>query len=248
MFRDDRKTIKTNLIESFELLMQFAKKHLWDKFYLEGDMNISLRDKISREMLVNMLIHREMTSSYVAKFIIEEDKMYTENANRAIKCGMITPETLEPNPKNPVIASFFNQIGYADELGSGTRNLYKYVSRYSGKEPRIIEDDIFKIIIPLNNKYSFDVKVSYVSESKNVYGRTLDSNETLNETLKLTENEKAILRVVVRNEEVTQKDISRETNLAVGTVKRLMGNLQEKGVLMRNGSKRTGTWHIKINY
>ena len=64
----------------------------------------------------------------------------------------------------------------------------------------------------------------------------------------MTENEKAILRVVVRNEEVTQKDISRETNLAVGTVKRLMGNLQEKGVLMRNGSKRTGTWHIKINY
>lgn len=106
----------------------------------------------------------------------------------------------------------------------------------------------------LNNKYSFDVKVSYISESLNVYGRTLDENETLsetlneNETLKLSENEKAVLRVVVRNEDAAQKDISRETNLAVGTVKRLMGNLQEKGILVRRGSKRTGTWHIKINY
>lgn len=96
----------------------------------------------------------------------------------------------------------------------------------------------------LNNKYSFDVKVSYISESLNVYGRTLDENETL----KLSENEKAVLRVVVRNEDATQKDISRETNLAVSTVKRLMGNLQEKGILVRRGSKRTGTWHIKINY
>ena len=96
----------------------------------------------------------------------------------------------------------------------------------------------------LNNKYSFDVKVSYISESLNAYGRTLDENETL----KLSENEKAVLRVVVRNEDAAQKDISRETNLAVGTVKRLMGNLQEKGILVRRGSKRTGTWHIKINY
>lgn len=99
-----------------------------------------------------------------------------------------------------------------------------------------------------------DVKVSYISELLNVYGRTLDENETLsetlneNETLKLTENEKAVLRVVVRNEDATQKDISRETNLAVSTVKRLMGNLQEKGILVRRGLKRTGTWHIKINY
>ena len=249
---DDREIIKTNLIESFEQLMQFAKKHLWDKFYLEDDVNISLRDKISREMLVNTLIHREMTSSYVAKFIIEEDKMYTENANRAIRCGIITPETLEPNPKNPVIASFFNQIGYADELGSGTRNLYKYVRRYSGKEPQIIEDDIFKIIIPLNNEYSFDANVGYVSDSMNIYGKTLDVdetlNETLNETLKLSENEKAILRAVRRKEDINQKEISRETNLAIGTVKRLMGNLQEKDILVRKGSKRTGTWHIKIKY
>lgn len=241
---DDREIIKTNLIESFEQLMKFAKKHLWDKFYLEGDVNISLRDKISREMLLNTLIHREMTSSYVAKFIIEEDKMYTENANRAIRCGIITPETLEPTPKNPVIASFFNQIGYLDELGSGTRNLYKYVRRYSGKEPQIIEDDIFKIIIPLNNEYSFDVNVGYVSDSMNIYGKTLD----VKETLKLSENEKAILRAVRQKEDITQKEISRGTNLAIGTVKRLMGNLQEKDVLVRKGSKRTGTWHIKIKY
>lgn len=52
-------------------------------------------------------MHREFVSSYAAKFVIMKDRMYTENANRALKEGLITPDNLEPNPKNPLIASFF---------------------------------------------------------------------------------------------------------------------------------------------
>lgn len=73
---DDREIIKTNLIESYDQLILFAKKHLWDKFYLENDRNISLWDKIAREMLANTLIHREYTSSYIAKFVIEGKNVY----------------------------------------------------------------------------------------------------------------------------------------------------------------------------
>lgn len=145
---DDRDIVDTNLIESYQRLMDFSKKHLWDKFYLEGDINISLRDKIAREMISNTLIHREYTSAYFAKFIIEKNQMYIENACIASKQVEITPYNLNPVPKNPIVASFFNQIGYADELGSGTRNLYRYSQRYSGKEPKIIENDVFRIVVP----------------------------------------------------------------------------------------------------
>lgn len=104
---DDREIIKTNLVESYDQLMDFAKKHLPDKFFLEDDNRISLRNAISREMLVNTLIHRELTSSFIAKFVIEQGKMYVENASRASKDGLITPDNLEPNPKNPIIAAFY---------------------------------------------------------------------------------------------------------------------------------------------
>jgi len=40
-------------------------------------------------------------------------------------------------------------IGRADKLGSGVRNLYKYTKIYSGNEPELIEGDVFKTIIPL---------------------------------------------------------------------------------------------------
>lgn len=37
----------------------------------------------------------------------------------------------------------------ADELGSGVRKLYKYGNIFSGADPQLLEEDIFKIIIPL---------------------------------------------------------------------------------------------------
>lgn len=134
---DDREIIKTNLIESYEQLLEFGRKHLPDKFFLEDTVNRNLRNTIVREMVSNTLMHREFTSSYTAKFVIEKERMYVENANRAAQIGCITIDNLEPNPKNPLIAAFFRNIGYADQLGSGVRNLFKYTKYYSGAEPSI---------------------------------------------------------------------------------------------------------------
>lgn len=166
---DDRELIRTNLVESYDLLIEFGRKHLWDKFYMEGVNTISLRDKIVREMVSNVLMHREFTSPYVAKFVIENDRMYVENACRASMYGELTPEHLLPVSKNPVIASFFNQIGNADELGSGTRNLFKYTKIYSGQNPVMLEGDIFQIMVPLDNSYSFDAKIGMVREPAGEY-------------------------------------------------------------------------------
>lgn len=163
---DDREIIKTNLVESYDLLMNFARKHLSDKFFLEGDNRISLRNAIAREMLVNTLIHREMTSSFIAKFVIEKDRMYVENASRASKDELITPDNLEPNPKKPIIAAFFRNIGYSDQLGSGVRNLYKYTKFYTGKEPELKEGDVFRIIVPLDEEYSFDYEIGGETNGK----------------------------------------------------------------------------------
>lgn len=55
-----------------------------------------------------------------------------------------------PYPKNPVIASVFKEIGWAEELGSGVRNIVKYSKVYSGTIPEFIDGDVFKTKISLN--------------------------------------------------------------------------------------------------
>jgi len=144
---DDRDFVDTNLIESYERIMAFVAKHLPDPFYLEGDMSISIRDAIFREVASNILIHREYMNAFPAKFIIERGQVRTENSNKPHSFGLINPHNFSPFPKNPVIARFFREIGRADELGSGMRNLMKYGKSFGGSDPELIDGDIFKTII-----------------------------------------------------------------------------------------------------
>ena len=97
--------------------------------------------------VANILIHREYTNAFPAKLIIERGQVRTENSNRPHGFGALNPENLTPFPKNPVIAGFFRQIGRADELGSGMRNMMKYGKVCGGKDPELIEGDVFRIIV-----------------------------------------------------------------------------------------------------
>ena len=63
--------------------------------------------------------------------------------------GFITIKNCIPYSKNPKIGKIFREIGLADELGSGVRNITNYSEIYSGKEPIFEEGDIFKATVPL---------------------------------------------------------------------------------------------------
>lgn len=233
---DDREVIKTNLIESYDRLMDFGKKHLPDKFFLEGDVNKSLRNTILREMVSNVLMHREFTNSYTAKFVIENERMYVENANRAASDGYITEDNLQPIPKNPVIASFFRNIGYADQLGSGVRNLFKYSKYYSGQIPEFIEGDIFRIIVPLDEKYSFDFGQN---------GQTNQSNQSdQSNQMHLSEDELLLLNLIKENPDMTNPLLAEKLGWSVSRVKYYIQKLKQFEKIRRKGTSRNGRWEV----
>ena len=147
---DDRDDIRTNLIESYDRLMNFMMKHLDDRFYLEGVQRIDVRSKIAREIVVNMLIHREFSNPYPARVIITKDYIETENANIPRNIGYIDLNNYTPYPKNPKIAAVFKEIGLADELGSGIKKIVKYTKIYSNGIPEFKDGYIFKVKIPIN--------------------------------------------------------------------------------------------------
>lgn len=148
---DDRDVVITNLLESYDHLITFGEKHLNNTFHLEGMQSVSARDHILREIVSNLLMHRDFSSGYVAKMVIEKDKLYTENANLSHGYGILNLATFDPFQKNPPISKVFREIGLADELGSGMRNTYKYTKMYSGGEPQFVDGDVFRITIPLTD-------------------------------------------------------------------------------------------------
>ena len=182
---DDRDVIITNLIDSYDRLMAFGQRHLNDRFVLleeedEGGnkmiQNVSARDRILREIVGNILMHRDYSSGYVAKMVIEKNKIEITNANRPHGHGNLDIKNFEPFQKNPAISKVFREMGLADELGSGMRNTYKFTKLYSNGKPTFTEDgDIFKIIIPLNPAATVSAGPERQKEKK----ETVSSNGTV---------------------------------------------------------------------
>lgn len=177
---DDRDIVETNLIESYDRLMGFVRKHLPDTFYQEGDQRISLRDRVFREIVANLLVHREFRSGYPAKLVIEKEQVITENWNKPYQYGAFSPNNFTPFAKNPTIASFFREIGWVDELGSGVRNVFKYTRHYSkGKDPVFLEEDVFKTIIPTPS-----LQLKSLSNQGNQEGNQVGKGDALSERAK----------------------------------------------------------------
>lgn len=149
---DDRinPPLRTNLIDTYLELKRFLEKHLPEKFYLEGDQRIDLRDKIFREVIGNMIVHREYTSALSSELIITETEIYFTNPNKPLFHGIIDPDGFNPYPKNPNIRKFFTSFGWTDEIGSGIRNTNKFLPLYiKGAKPVFKENDTFVTEIPL---------------------------------------------------------------------------------------------------
>ncbi len=164
---DDRLIIRTNLIDAYDLMMEFVNKHLNDPFYLEDNQRVSLRDKIFREAISNIISHREYTSPAPARLIIYNDRIVMDNPSVPHHFGEITPENLKPFSKNPVICKFMIQLGRFDELGSGVTNIYKYLPLYSnGAKPVFKETDSnFELLLPLDEN-------AYVTIQDTIYVTT----------------------------------------------------------------------------
>ena len=145
---DDRLICRSNLVRAYDELVGFCEKWLPDSFVLDGGQRKSARDVIVRELVCNCLIHREFVSPHIARITINREGIRTNNASRALFAGPVTLESLDPTPKNPIIANFFTQMGRSEELGSGTRNLYKFSRLYAGKDPVLEDGDQFTAFVP----------------------------------------------------------------------------------------------------
>jgi len=148
---DDRLIVRTNLIDAFDLLMGFVEKHLDDPFYLEGTAAVSLRARIFRELVANIVAHREYTSAAPATMMIYKDRVVFKNPNIPHGRGPIDPAHFTPYPKNPTICKFLIQLGRYEELGSGVNNVTKYLPFYApgAGAPSFIEDDMFTTVVLL---------------------------------------------------------------------------------------------------
>jgi len=235
---DDRDDIRCNLIESYDRLMHFVEKHLDDPFYLEGDVRVSVRNKLFREVVANILIHREYSNPYPAKFIIERERVITENGNKPHGFGQIDIDNFIPYPKNPVIARVFKEIGWAEELGSGIRNIKKYCKIYSDSKPVFIEGDVFKTVIEIKevNKIHSALKKEPMHADK-LPLITVDKKPSITVD--------KIIEFLMQNKEINNRLAREITGLSATRIREVFKDMCDKNIIVAHGSNRDRSYTLK---
>lgn len=228
---DDRINIRANLVEAYDILMSFVAKHLPDKFYLQGDHRISLRDKIFREVVANILIHREYTNAHPTTFIIYKDKVEAKNANKPHVWGLLKPGNFEPFPKNPHVAQIFTQMGRSEELGTGIRNVFRYNKMYSGIEENIFnEEDVFVTVVPL----------TFLND------KTVISDGGVNGGVSggVSGGEEELYSEISKKEGLNAKQLQLRLNIPMRTIERWIKKLKQEKRIEFKGAAKTGGYYI----
>ncbi|GHT19935.1 ATP-dependent DNA helicase RecG [Bacteroidia bacterium] len=221
---DDRDVIECNLLQAYGRLMAFVQKHTPDRFFLEGISRESIRDIIFREMICNLLIHREYAVNFHTSLTIYKETVVTENWNIPYMMGQITPKNLHPHSKNPNIAAFFRQLNWVEDLGSGVRKMFHYCPLYVKDKtalPIMEEDDVFKLTIPYEKKGSYNTDLERVSS-----------------------NADKVLELIRVNSSITATEISQILTISPRTAKRVLSHLVSEKIIERKGSRKTGEWMI----
>ena len=172
------------------------------------------------------MIHREFSNSHPATFTIYKDTMVAENWNIPYHKATVSIKDLTPHPKNPTIARFFANMGYVEELGVGRKTLLKYGPAYfDGRDVVIDEQNVFSITIPYRPTYFPAGTI----------------NGTINDTI--NDTEKIVYETIFGSPGLSGPKLSVITNIPLRTLKRIIVSLQEKRLVVRKGSNKTGGYY-----
>lgn len=100
-----------------------------------------------------------------------------------------------------------------------------------------------KIIVPLDDEYSFDF--SQINGKNSISDTICDTIDTNQDTIPDASDLKTkLLLCIEQDAKRTQKEYAEKLNVSVPTVKRLFAKLQKENVLVREGTNRKGEWRV----
>lgn len=131
--------------------------------------------------------------------------------------------------------------GYADQLGTGVRNLFKYSKAYGGADPRLTDGDVFRTEVSLKA-----VEVALigpeVAQRLNIVKEKLKGLGRAD----AIENAIAVLGLLLEDGNLSIPDIESSTHFSNGSVKNAIRLLRVNGLIKREGPRRGGRWVVLV--
>lgn len=190
-----------------------------------------------REMLLNALVHRTYMGAHI-QLRVFDDKLSIWN--EGVLPNGLTLDDLKTEhnsrPRNPKIAKACFMAGYIDTWGRGTLKIIQACKEAGLAEP-LIEEMNGGIAVTLFNK-------GFETNSENIRNKFGISSEQIRN--KFGTKVEETFNVIVENPEYSAEKIAEKLHISPRTVEKHQAKLKDAGIILREGSKKTGYWKILI--
>ena len=232
----DSLSIHGGIINQVEIVMNFIYKHINKAYVISGKPQ---RDEVwdypmdaIREIVVNMIVHRDYLSNIHSVVKIFDDRI--EFYNHGVLPDGITIEdvkngTYKSMPRNLQIADIFKTANIIEKYGSGVKRVIKLFKEYSSKEP-LFEERLGGMVV-----------VAYKKEPFKKSTQETPLNTPLNTPLKTRDK---IVELIKNNKYITIKNIATELGISRDTINEHLSRLKKDDIVKRVGSARSGYWEV----
>lgn len=194
------------------------------------------------EAWINAIAHNLRDTHISPQIYIYEDRLEIESQG-GIPYDLTEEEFLSgvSKPVNPDLMAILKSCHIVDRSGHGVPD----VTTVYGKNAYKFSKNTIIVTIPFD-KQGFDERQTL---NFNQNSHAVNVNNTVNTSIHdstLLKNEELVINALFLNNELTIKEISKETKLSQRTVSRTINSLKAKGLIERFGSDKFGYW--KINH
>lgn len=231
--------------------MEFVKKHMSNGWVKEGKLARRQIPEYDLDSLREALINAEAHRQYLMRGTNIEVGFYDDRIEIVSCGGLGYGKTIEEflkkltsERRNQLICDIFSRLNFMERRGSG---ITKMLDAYENdkKKPKIeVFNEIFVVTF-----YSRLYRESNVNAEKlDVNAEKLDVNVI--EHIKrryptLRKNNIAVLQLIIKNNKITQEEISNKLKKSKVSVYKNIKKLKELDIIERIGSDKNGYWKVK---
>jgi ATP-dependent DNA helicase RecG len=213
------------------LMKQYQQAMLW----LKGKLNIRYKiegsgprkeiweipDTVFKEAIINALSHRDYYDKG-ACITIELFSNRVEISNPGGLTSAIKPDEFgtKSHSRNPLVFGLFERVDMVEKIGSGISRINDAMKVAGLPEPEFKTDGIFTVVL---------------------------NRVTVEETVEETTRGK-IIELIRKNPSLTRESIAASLGITPKGVDYHLTNMQNEGILKREGSRKTGTWKLLDSY
>ena len=222
----DRKDFNSDIVSNVDNAMLFLKQHIPVRYEFDGSpQRIEIPQipfEALREAVINAIIHHDYFEKGANVMVeIFDDRIEISSPGGLVKGLNPIDFGKKSVLRNPNIANIFQRIGYIEKMGTGIARMQLLIKE-AGIQP--IE-------------FSFTTFVTANFLRLKIIDKVTD---------KVTENQKVILELILKNPYFTTAELSKYVGISTRKIKENTAKLKDKKILNRVGQSKSGYWEIII--